>query len=73
MKELTQMGAKIHAHTFMPLPNTPYSTMPVKSFSNEFRKQIELLNARGILYGDWRKQEEIAFKISKYLKDGILK
>ncbi|TFG24189.1 MAG: TIGR04013 family B12-binding domain/radical SAM domain-containing protein [Promethearchaeota archaeon] len=68
MKNLTKLGAKIHAHTFMPLPNTPYSLMPVKKITNKFRKQVKMLNSKGLLYGNWRKQENLAIKISKYLK-----
>ena len=68
MKELSSIGAKIHAHTFMPLPNTPYSNIPVKKLTNKFKKQIKLLNSRGFLYGNWRQQEKLASKISNYLK-----
>ena len=68
MKNLTNLGAIIHAHTFMPLPNTPYSHMPVKKLSNEFKKQVKMLISKGLLFGNWRKQENLAMKISKYLK-----
>jgi len=67
MKKLTDIGARIHAHAFMPLPKTPFAKMPVKLFTPAFKKQIELLNRRGILYGDWKKQEKLALKISAYL------
>ena len=69
MKELSSMGAKIHAHTFMPLPNTPYSNVPIKKLTNKFKKQIRVLNSRGVLYGNWRQQEKLATKIYNYLKD----
>ena len=69
IKELSSMGAKIHAHTFMPLPNTPYSNIPVKKLTNQFKKQIRVLNSRGVLYGNWRQQEKLATKISSYLKN----
>ncbi len=72
MKELSSMGAKIHAHTFMPLPNTPYSNMPIKKLTNRFKKQIKLLNSQGFLYGSWRQQEKLAIKISNYLKQNKL-
>lgn len=68
MKKLTNLGAIIHAHTFMPLPNTPYSHIPVKKLSNEFKKQVKMLISKGLLFGNWRKQENLAIKISKYLK-----
>ena len=68
MKELSSIGAKIHAHTFMPLPNTPYSNIPIKKLTNKFKKQIRTLNSRGVLYGNWRQQEKLATKISNYLR-----
>ena len=69
MKNLTDMGARIHAHTFMPLPKTPFANMPIKIFTPTFKKQIEILNRKGNLYGDWKKQEKLAIKISKYLTE----
>jgi B12-binding domain/radical SAM domain protein len=73
MKELSTMGAKIHAHTFMPLPGTPYSNIPVKKLTNEFKKQIRVLISRGVLFGNWSQQEKLATKISNYLKDNKMK
>lgn len=67
MKNLTDMGARIHAHTFMPLPKTPFARMPIKMFTPTFKKQVEMLNRKGNLYGDWKKQEKLAIKISRYL------
>ena len=72
MKKLTDMGARIHAHTFMPLPKTPFAKMPVKLFTPAFKKQINLLNSKGILFGEWKKQEKLALKISKYLIENRL-
>ncbi len=72
MKTLTEMGAKIHAHSFMPLPKTPFAKMPVKMFTHAFNKQINLLNRQGILFGEWKKQEKLAMKISKYLIENRL-
>jgi B12-binding domain/radical SAM domain protein len=69
MKELSSIGAKIHAHTFMPLPNTPYSNLPIKALTNKFKKQMKSLNSRGLLYGNWRQQEKLASKIANYLKE----
>ncbi len=72
MKTLTDMGARIHAHSFMPLPKTPFAKMPVKIFTHAFNKQINLLNRKGILFGEWKKQEKLAMKISKYLIENRL-
>lgn len=72
METLTDMGAKIHAHSFMPLPKTPFAKMPVKVFTHTFKKKINLLNSKGILFGEWNKQEKLAQKISKYLIENKL-
>jgi len=71
INDLVKMGARIHAHTFMPLPQTPFAKRSGGGVNKEFRKMIvkELL-PKGILYGDWREQEKIANKITEYLKTG---
>ena len=56
MRELTAMGARIHAHTFMPLPGTAYAAKsPAKPYP-WFDAEINKLNARGAVFGDWREQ-----------------
>lgn len=70
---LVESGARIHAHTFIPLPQTPFAKSWVKRrIDKRIRKMINDLIPKGIVYGDWLEQEEIALKISKYLKTGRL-
>jgi len=68
MNDLVKMGGKIHAHTFMPLPQTPFAKAPAGRIDKDIRKMIRELIPRGIVYGDWIKQERFAKKIAKYLK-----
>jgi len=70
---LVETGARIHAHTFIPLPQTPFSKSLVRrKIDKSTRKMINNLIPKGVVYGDWREQEEIALKIAKYLKTGRL-
>ena len=70
MNDLVKMGARIHAHTFIPLPQTPFSKASAGRVNEGIRKMIEELIPKGIVYGDWIEQEKIAKKIAKYLKTG---
>lgn len=72
MNDLVRMGARIHAHTFLPLPQTPFAKAPAGRVSSDVRKMLEELISKGIVYGDWKEQERIAKKIAKYLRTGRL-
>jgi len=72
MSDLVKMGARIHAHTFMPLPQTPFAKAPAGRIDEAIRKMIKDLIPKGVVYGDWREQERVAKKIAKYLKTGKL-
>jgi len=72
MRDLLKMGARIHAHTFMPLPQTPFAKSPAGWISEDLRKIIREL-PKGVIYGDWVEQERIAKRIAKYLRTGKLK
>lgn len=71
MTDLVRMGARIHAHTFMPLPQTPFAKAPAGRINKAFRRMIGELVPKGTVYGDWREQGKIAKKIVRYLKTGI--
>jgi radical SAM superfamily enzyme YgiQ (UPF0313 family) len=68
MKDLIKLGGRVHAHTFIPLPQTPFENEKVTKLDKSLKKKLQDMNYRGNLYGDWRKQEKLALKISKYLK-----
>jgi len=60
VKKLTGIGARIHAHTFMPLPGTPFKNMPPGKIELEIKREMERLISVGKLYGRWLTQEKIA-------------
>lgn len=73
MSDLVGMGARIHAHTFMPLPQTPFARAPAGRVSDDVKAMIGEFIPGGIVYGDWREQEQIAKKIAMYLNGGKLR
>ncbi|MFX1392604.1 MAG: TIGR04013 family B12-binding domain/radical SAM domain-containing protein [Promethearchaeota archaeon] len=68
IKDLSKMGAKIHTHSFIPLPKTPFAKKKVSRINETIRETIKNLTSKGNAFGEWKKQEELAFKIAKYLK-----
>ena len=68
MKDLANLGARIHTHSFIPLPMTAFAKSPVRKIDKNLLKTIDSLTAAGKAFGSWKKQEKIAEKISKYLK-----
>jgi B12-binding domain/radical SAM domain protein len=73
MRDMVRMGAIIHAHTFMPLPDTPFARARVSGVSRNLRKVMEKeFIHKGILFGQWKKQEKQSRDISRYLATGRL-
>jgi radical SAM superfamily enzyme YgiQ (UPF0313 family) len=72
MNELINMGAKIHAHTFLPLPQTPYANVGRGKVNDEIRAYIRTHINNGVVYGNWAEQARISKKIDQYFKTGKL-
>lgn len=64
MDRLTDLGARIHAHTFMPLPGTPWRNEPPGRIDPTTRRAIVTLTTKGAVYGSWEKQEGIAAEMA---------
>ena len=58
------MGARVHAHVFMPLPGSPFENMPPGHLDEETRKMLGELSKRGSLTGSWGTQEGLAKKLA---------
>ena len=54
------MGAKIHNHTFMPLPGTPFRNQKAGQIDEAVKQQIVELTTTGKAYGKWSGQITIA-------------
>ncbi len=63
-RELADLGARIHAHTFMPLPGTPWRDAPPGRVDAETIREVDRLSRRGALYGHWQKQQDHAVRLA---------
>ncbi len=68
MKKLSDKGARIHAHSFIPLPQTPFSREPAGRIAGIYKKEVNILISKGLAFGNWEEQERLGIKIAKYLK-----
>ncbi|MEM1644299.1 MAG: TIGR04013 family B12-binding domain/radical SAM domain-containing protein [Ignisphaera sp.] len=69
---LVKLKARIHLHTFIPLPGTPLFSIGFKPLSNDIKKYLARLIGEGKAYGYWNKQEKIAYKIEILKRRGII-
>lgn len=65
VERLTTLGAKAHAHTFMPLPGTPFRKAAAGAIDALTRERLESLEGAGHLFGAWRRQAEIALELEQ--------
>lgn len=65
MDRLTALGARIHAHTFMPLPGTPWRNEAPGRIDATTRTALATLTTRGGVYGSWERQETIAERMAE--------
>ena len=63
--ELTDLGARIHAHTFMPLPGTPWRDASPAFIPLSMMRELDQLALRGSSYGHWRKQAEHSARLAE--------
>ncbi|MCX6089547.1 MAG: TIGR04013 family B12-binding domain/radical SAM domain-containing protein [Atribacterota bacterium] len=64
MKYLTDMGAMIHAHSFMPLPGTFFALEKPVPISPFMKRQIGKMARDGFLFGQWQTQQKYAREMS---------
>ncbi|MFX1328387.1 MAG: TIGR04013 family B12-binding domain/radical SAM domain-containing protein [Promethearchaeota archaeon] len=67
MRKLSNKGVRIHAHSFIPFPQTPFAKKPVRPINKIYKRELQKLISKGLIFGEWRKQEKLAIKISKIL------
>jgi B12-binding domain/radical SAM domain protein len=71
IEKVIRLGGRIHCHVFMPLPGTPLSFAPPGRVSDIAKKVISRIVGRGVLWGRWLKQEELASRIAR-LRDSYM-
>jgi len=60
LARVAEMGARVHAHAFMPLPGTPWRDAPPGTVDAETALLLERLASRGRAHGPWRTQQALA-------------
>ncbi|WP_460308332.1 TIGR04013 family B12-binding domain/radical SAM domain-containing protein [Actinocorallia aurea] len=64
-EDLVDLGARIHTHTFMPLPGTPWRDADPAFIPVRTMKRLDTLAQRGEAYGHWRKQAEHSARLAE--------
>ena len=59
-RRLVTAGARIHSHSFLPLPGTPLAGAQPTALEEETVAAMSRLESEGAMYGQWRRQQEIA-------------
>lgn len=65
MDRLVARGARVHGHTFMPLPGTPFRRKAPGKLLPHLKRRLEQLASRGAAYGQWETQEVLAAEIAQ--------
>jgi len=71
--KITKVGARVHAHTFIPLPGTPFANARPGKVSDRIKQLIYKLTGRGLAYGYWERQEQLADEIYRLRKIGVIR
>lgn len=66
--DLVELGARIHTHTFMPLPGTPWRDADPAFIPVETMRRLDRLAQRGEAYGHWRRQAEHSTRLAETAK-----
>jgi radical SAM superfamily enzyme YgiQ (UPF0313 family) len=69
---IRENGAKIHAHTFMPLPGTPLFQKEPSRLDPETKNELRNWEQKKKLDGWWKEQEEMAWKIIEWRDQGLI-
>jgi B12-binding domain/radical SAM domain protein len=70
VREIADRGARIHGHTFMPLPGTPWAQEPPGEVTPDVESLLGELGRRGQHQGSWGRQQRIASRTQARPKNG---
>ena len=71
-KMIKDLGAKVHAHTYMPLPMTPLFRKDPSVLDGTTKNTLLAWEKKRKLDGWWKEQEAIAWKIVEWRDRGII-
>ncbi len=72
MENILKLGGRIHAHSFLPLPGTPWEGAPAGTVPTKIRRFLNSATGRGNVYGVWEYQEALGRKIAELYRDGTI-
>lgn len=62
-RKVVELGGKLHLHYYIPLPGTPIGLRPPAPIPHGIRKELARIVGMGKGYGEWLKQERLAWNI----------
>ncbi|MGE3173664.1 MAG: TIGR04013 family B12-binding domain/radical SAM domain-containing protein [Planctomycetota bacterium] len=65
MDRLVERGARVHGHTFLPLPGTPFRRAAPGALDPALRRRLLQLASKGAAYGQWQQQEAVAQDLAR--------
>ena len=65
-------NARLHLHTFIPLPGTPMEGLSAKPLPERILREYYKLVGQGKAYGYWMKQAELSARISELYRRGVI-
>ncbi|NJD99122.1 TIGR04013 family B12-binding domain/radical SAM domain-containing protein [Thermococcus sp. LS1] len=69
MEWIMKKGGKVRAHYFMPLPGTPWARCKPSPLSEEMKKFLGRMAAKGKIEGSWGKQVELSRKLQRLMEE----
>lgn len=63
-RRLAERGVRVHGHTFMPLPGTPFRGEAPGRLEASTRTELLRLASQGRLYGQWQQQVQTARELA---------
>jgi len=71
-KMIRELGAKIHAHTYLPLPGTPLFGQEPSRLDSETKNELWSWEQKKKLDGWWQEQETLAWQIVAWRDQGLV-
>ncbi|WP_324735500.1 TIGR04013 family B12-binding domain/radical SAM domain-containing protein [Thermococcus sp. SY098] len=69
MKWIMRKGGKVRAHYFMPLPGTPWARCKPSPLSEEMKKFLGRMAAKGYIEGAWGIQIQLSKKLQRLIEE----
>ncbi|MEM0504385.1 MAG: TIGR04013 family B12-binding domain/radical SAM domain-containing protein [Sulfolobales archaeon] len=65
-------GVRIHLHHYIPLPGTPLAKYGLRPIPEVVRSKLMRLLGKGVVFGNWLRQEVLAYKIQELRMGGVI-